>query len=136
MDHYVYFGDCFGVAIVEDIPGALFVVDAGPVVSLVKLCFIYQLLIIVSSLSFLALLIYASVIYHRARKAARRGQFVESPAMTNTAHEPVSNPFHNAYAAPPQPSLHSMRGEYTSGGIAQGGIYQPPLASPEIRRYA
>jgi len=115
------------------------------------------ILILVLFLSFLGLLIYASVIYHRTRKQARRGNYT-TPVIyepnniafqpTNTAYQPSSgfapsnpslapsNPFDNQYQA----SVHSHSGSFEMRNEQRHGhqqpspspaIYQPPAAYPQ-----
>jgi hypothetical protein len=89
------------------------------------------------SLAFLALLIYAGVIYHRARKAARRGNYAATPtAYEPTAYEPASgfapsstslapsNPFDNRYQA----SAHSF--EMNNQQQSQHVPVNYPVAQP------
>ena len=91
------------------------------------------------SLSFLGLLIYASVIYHRARKTARRGQ--HAPPATTAAYEPVhtltpANPFDNVYSATPSASfeVNGRNMEHPQQQSESTSQFQPNRPTPEVAK--
>ncbi|KAF2433952.1 hypothetical protein EJ08DRAFT_19356 [Tothia fuscella] len=96
------------------------------------------LLLIILFAAFLALLIYASVIYHRTRKVARRGNYTPALNPASTAYEPAagfapsnpslapSNPFDNRYQA--STASFEMRNEGQQHGAYQPSISPAPQA--------